>query len=107
MKNRIQNILLLISDRKQKYINEGFELVGIFGSYAKGNADRYSDIDIAYSLDRDTFDKQFKGGFAKLLRIKEIQKELEQLLHLQVDLISMNSSNDYFKEKIKKDMLYV
>ncbi|MDQ7047597.1 MAG: nucleotidyltransferase domain-containing protein [Sulfurovum sp.] len=38
-------------------MDEGFEVIGIFGSYARGNADKYSDIDIAYKLDFDTFDR--------------------------------------------------
>lgn len=107
MKNTIQNITLLISDKKKQYLQEGFEIIGIFGSYAQGNANMYSDIDIAYKVDYATFDRRFKGGFSKLLRIEEIKDELQKLLHLKVDLISMNSNNIRFKEKIEKDMLYV
>ncbi len=107
MKNSIQNIKSLISDKKRQYLQEGFEIVGIFGSYAQGHADKYSDIDIAYKLDFDTFDKQFKGGFSKLLRIEEIKTELQKLLHLKVDLVSISSSNIRFQNRIKKDMLYV
>ena len=107
MKNTIQNITLLISNKKEQYLKEGFEIIGIFGSYARGNASKFSDVDIAYKLDFDTFDKQFKGGFSKLLRIEEIKEELQKLLHLKVDLISMNSDNIRFKKKIEKDMLYV
>jgi predicted nucleotidyltransferase len=107
MKNTIQNITSLISEKKKQYMLEGFEIIGIFGSYARGNANKYSDVDIAYKLDFDTFDKQFKGGFSKLLRIEEIKDELQKLLHLKVDLISINSDNVRFKKRIEKDMLYV
>jgi len=107
MRNTTQNIPSLLSSMKKEYLNEGFELVGVFGSYARGSTDKYSDIDIAYKLDFQTFDKQFKGGFSKLLRIEEIKKELQKLLHIKIDLVSMNSSNVAFKERIKKDMLYV
>lgn len=107
MKNTIQTITSLLSEKKKQYLLEGFEIIGIFGSYARGNASKYSDVDIAYKLDLDTFDKRFKGGFSKLLRIEEIKDELQKLLHLKVDLISMNSDNIRFKMKIEKDMLYV
>ena len=107
MKNTIQNITLLIAEKKKQYLQEGFEIIGIFGSYARGDANKYSDIDIAYKLDFDTFDKQFKGDFSKLLRIEEIKNELQKLLHLKVDLISMNSNNVELKEKTEKDMLHV
>jgi len=107
MKQTIQNITSLISNKKRQYIQEGFEIIGIFGSYARGNESKYSDVDIAYKLDFDTFDKQFKGGFSKLLRIEEIKEELQKLLHLKVDLISMTSDNVSFRKNIEKDMLYV
>ena len=61
---------------KNQYKSEGFEMVGVFGSYARGTADKYSDIDIAYNLDYETFNQKFRGGFAKLLRIEEIKQEL-------------------------------
>ena len=107
MQDTLQNIGLDISNMKKKYLSEGFEIVGIFGSYAKGNADKFSDIDIAYTLDFNTFDKQFKGGFSKILRIEEIKNELQKLLHLKVDLVSINSSNKQFNQKILKDIFYV
>ncbi len=107
MKNTIQNITSIIAGKKKQYLQEGFEIIGIFGFYARGNASKFSDVDIAYKLDFDTFDKQLKGGFSKLLRIEEIKEELQKLLHLKVDLISMNSNNVSFRKNIEKDMLYV
>ena len=107
MKNTIQNITSLISNKKKQYLQEGFEIIGIFGSYARGNESKYSDVDIAYRLDMKTFDRQFKGGFSKLLRIEEIKEELQKVLHLKVDLVSMTSDNVSLKKNIEKDMLYV
>ena len=107
MKQTLQNITSQIREIKNKYQNEGFEIVGIFGSYARGNADNFSDVDIAYSVDYSRFDQKFKGGFAKILRIEEIKDELQKRLHLKVDLVSLNSNNDRFKQKVQKDMVYV
>jgi len=107
MKQTLQNITSQIREIKNKYQNEGFEIVGIFGSYAHGNADDFSDVDIVYSVDYSRFDQKFKGGFAKILRIEEIKEELQKRLHLKVDLISLNSNNHRFKQKIQKDMVYV
>ena len=107
MKQTLQNITLQIREIKHKYHNEGFEIVGIFGSYAHGTADKFSDVDIAYNVDYSRFNQKFKGGFAKILRIEEIKEELERLLHLKVDLVSINSNNDRFKQKVKQDMVYV
>jgi len=107
MKQTLQNITLKIREVKNKYKHEGFEIVGVFGSYAKGNADKFSDIDIAYSVNYSRFDQQFKGGFAKILRIDEIKEELQKRLQLKVDFVSLNSNNSRFKKNIQKDMVYV
>ena len=107
MKQTLQQITYQICEIKNKYQHEGIEIIGIFGSYARANADDFSDVDIAYRVDYSRFDKKFKGGFAKLLRIEEIKEELQKRLHLKVDLVSLNSNNDRFKEKVQKDMVYV
>jgi len=36
-----------IKEFKKKLSNEGIEMVGIFGSLARGEADKFSDSDIA------------------------------------------------------------
>lgn len=107
MEQTIQTIISQINELKKEYQKEGFEIVGIFGSYARGTADRYSDVDIAYAIDYDKFNQKFKGGFAKLLRIEEIKKELQRLLRIKIDLVSLDGSSDRFKNKIKEDILYV
>ncbi len=107
MKNTLQQIKTSITAVNQKYEREGFTIVGIFGSYARNSAHNDSDVDIAYTLDLSTFNQKYQGGFAKLLRIEEIKSELQKLLHLKVDLLSIDSSNIKFNEQIKKDMVYV
>ncbi len=107
MKQTLKQIISQIREIKNKYQHDGFEIIGIFGSYAHGNAGNFSDVDIAYNVDYSIFDKKFKGGFAKLLRIEEIKEELQKQLHLKVDLVSLNSNNDKFKQKVQKDMVYV
>jgi predicted nucleotidyltransferase len=107
MRHTLQNITSKIGEMKNKYQHEGFNIIGIFGSFAQNSADDFSDVDIAYSIDYDTFNRNFKGGFAKILRIEEIKEDLQTMLHLKVDLISLNSSNDTFKQNIQKDIVYV
>ena len=90
---------------KNKYISEGFEIVGIFGSYARGDEDIFSDIDIAYRLDHDKFFKD--NAFKKLLRIEEIKKELEFNFQKKVDIVSLNSNNKRLNESIKKEIVLI
>ena len=102
-----KEILKLLKEYKLRYAKEGLHLVGLFGSYAKGNYDQYSDVDVAYKLDRTLFSKKYTDGFSKLLHIQDVQEHLAKALHQKVDLVSMNSSNTMFLEHIKKEMIYV
>ena len=86
---------------KEKYQDEGFILLGLFGSYAKETQDQYSDIDVAYTIEYDKFSQKYKDGFSKILRIDEIRKELEKTFHTKVDLVP--DSN----KKIVKGMIRV
>ena len=97
-KNEILNKL---KELKPIYQNEGLEILGVFGSYAKETNTKYSDIDIAYKLDYDKFSKKYIGGFSKILRIDEIKEELQNILKNEVDFIP--DSN----KKIMKDLIYV
>jgi predicted nucleotidyltransferase len=97
-KNEILNKL---KELKPIYQNEGLEILGVFGSYAKETNTKYSDIDIAYKLDYDKFSKKYIGGFSKILRIDEIKDELKEIFKTEVDFVS--DSN----KKIMKDLIYV
>jgi uncharacterized protein len=97
-KNEILNKL---KELKPIYQNEGLEILGVFGSYAKETNTKYSDIDIAYKLDYDKFSRKYIGGFSKILRIDEIKDELKEIFKTEVDFVS--DSN----KKIMKDLIYV
>ena len=82
-----RDILHTLTKIKEKYEEEGFILLGLFGSYAKESEDQYSDIDVAYTIEYDKFSRKYKDGFSKILRIDEIRKELEDRFHAKVDLV--------------------
>ena len=96
-----EDILNKLKELKPIYQNEGLEILGVFGSYAKETNTKYSDIDIAYKLDYDKFSKKYIGGFSKILRINEIKDELKAIFKTEVDFVS--DSN----KKIMKDLIYV
>lgn len=102
-----EKILETLKKLKSLYRSEGVEIVGLFGSHAQGNADIYSDIDIAYALNHNQFSKKYHDGFSKILKIQAIKEELENVLQSKVDFISLDSSNHTFTEQIKKEMIYV
>ncbi len=96
-----EEILNKLKELKPIYQNEGLEILGVFGSYAKDENTKYSDIDIAYKLDYEKFSKKYIGGFSKLLRINEIKDELQTIFKNEIDFVP--DSN----KKIMKDLIYV
>ncbi|MGE4396836.1 MAG: nucleotidyltransferase family protein [Sulfurimonas sp.] len=94
-------IISKLKELKPKYEKEGLILLGLFGSYAKDAQTKFSDIDVAYRLDYDKFSQNYKGGFAKLLRIDDIKKELQTIFKTSIDLVPDSNKS------VVKDLLYV
>ncbi|MGM0623011.1 MAG: nucleotidyltransferase family protein [Campylobacterota bacterium] len=94
-------IIKEVKKLKPKYEKEGLILVGLFGSYAKDTQTPWSDVDIAYTIDYDTFSKSYKDGFSKLLRIEDIKKELQKTLQTNVDFVPDTNTT------IFEDIIYV
>lgn len=61
---------------------------GIFGSYARGEQNKNSDIDVLVEI---------KGSLFDLTRL---ELELSEKLKKQIDVISYNGINHHLKEKI-------
>lgn len=88
-RQELQNIIL----RHLKNYNP--EFVGLFGSYARKEHNRKSDIDILV---------RFHGSFS-LLQLLRIENELSDKLGIKVDLVTEGSiKNNRIKENIQKDL---
>lgn len=73
-------------------------MVGVFGSYARNEQTKFSDIDVLID---------FKSALS-LLQIVHIEQELSEILGIKVDLVTMASlKNAKIKEYIKKDLLVI
>ena len=75
MKNEIMRIL----KEKQPYLREsyGVSRIGLFGSFAKGNAKPSSDVDIVVEFERPVG-----------LRFMELAEYIEKLLARKVDILT-------------------
>jgi hypothetical protein len=71
----------------------------LFGSFARGQADITSDIDILVDLD---YSQRIGLGFVQM------QLELEKLLKNKVDLVSSNGLSKYIKPIVEneKQLIY-
>ena len=92
------NILNKLKQHK-KILTQNYSVItiGIFGSYATGNATEDSDIDIAILKDN-------KKSFFMLLKAKSF---LEKHLNKHIDIGDFESMKTFIKNRIKKDFIYV
>ena len=72
---------------------------GIFGSYARGEAKKRSDIDILIEVR--------KGKKFSLFDLVGVQMELEKKLGKKVDLLTYNGISPYLKKYILEDEIKI
>jgi len=100
------NILNTLKTLKEKYKESGFFIVGVFGSYARGEETKNSDIDILYNLDKKFVTTY--GGWGSISKLDAIKNEIKQLLNIQnVDLASGDNNSKTFQRTIKEELIYV
>ena len=90
---------------KDKYAPEGFIILGVFGSFARGEETGNSDIDILYEM-TDDFYKKYPGWDAFPV-IDKIEAELKETLQKKVDLANKNALNDIGKKYILPEVVRV
>jgi uncharacterized protein len=90
----------MISEQQKKIILDVTQrinptYVGIFGSFARGDQNEKSDMDILIDY-QSSLD---------LLEIIDIENELSEMLGVKVDLITQKSLNALLKPYIEKDLI--
>lgn len=70
-------------------------LVGVFGSYARGEQTTNSDLDILIDFQKRV----------NLLDIVALEEELSEKLQVRVDLVTVKSLNHQLKPFIEKDLI--
>jgi len=80
---------------RKKY---GVRILGIFGSYARGEQKKVSDIDILVEIERPIG-----------LRFFELWDDLEAILGVKIDLLTVKAvkQKPLLWESIKEDLVYV
>lgn len=93
-------IITFLKQNKQNFLNKyHITKIALFGSYARGENRKDSDIDILYSLkegSKFTFDKYM-----------EFENELKNAFNSKIDLINEKKLNPLIKMQAQKDFIYV
>lgn len=79
-----ETLQLLQEFKTQLFAVDSIQILGVFGSIARGQADVHSDLDLLYT--QNGFFEKYQGLKA-LNRLEEIREEMEMALHRSVDLI--------------------
>ena len=90
-----------IAEIKSKITNParryGIEKAYLFGSYARGEAERESDIDICIE----------KGKLRTLFELSGFRQDLEETLGNKVDVVTTVGLSDDFREQIEGEMVLI
>jgi len=73
------------------------QALGVFGSYARDEADERSDLDVLVEFERPI------GLFAFI----RLERELSEYLHVKVDLVSKAALKPYIRERVLRETVYV
>ncbi len=85
--NRIKKIIVPILKRNDVV------KAGIFGSYARGEEKKKSDVDILIRY----------GKSKSLLDLVHLERELKKKLKIKVDLLTYHSVHPLLKERIRRE----
>lgn len=93
----LEQIKKILSKNKD-YLAENYfvEEIGIFGSFARGEQNKKSDIDLIVSL------KKSLG-----LEFVDLALELEKMFDHKVDLVSKGAIKKQMMQEIQKEIIYV
>ena len=95
-----EDILKFLTENKD-YIQKQFHItrLGLFGSFARGDAHENSDIDLLIELE---------DGVADIFELKlELKAFIENNLHVNVDICREKYLKPYVKDEVLSEALYV
>ena len=92
-----ENILNYLSTHKEEFKEKfGVVTIGLFGSYARGDANENSDVDIVIEMK--------PKSLVNRLKLKE---ELVRTFNLDVDIGYFSSLRHFIQNEIKNEIIYV
>ncbi len=97
MQSKAEIIHILKRFKKTSAHKYGIRALGIFGSFARGQQNEKSDLDIVVTLDEPDF-----------FIVEKIKEELERRIPLNIDIVNFrNTLRDSLKENIQRDAIYI
>ena len=92
---------------KPKYENEGFILLGFFGSYARDEATDQSDIDILYKINDINQYLEKYSGWNAINHIVDTKEALKRDFQKEIDFVDVETLNAVGQKYILRDVVGV
>ena len=93
MLTRKKILTILASYKKNRGNQYGIKEIGLFGSFARDDADKNSDVDVYVKLTK-----------SNLFLLSRIRIDLEEFLDRHVDIVEVRESmNGYLKKHIEEE----
>lgn len=90
------NVFVILKKHKNEISSRySVKRIGIFGSYAKGEQNKESDVDVLVEFEEPTFDN-----------FMELSFYLEDLFGMKVDLLTPKSLSPYMRPSIEKEVVW-
>ena len=104
MKTTKETILRYLKEIKPELEEYGIEKIALFGSFATGQQNVYSDIDIA--IKKNSTFIQDHAAYDYFNIVSKIKTKILLALHRNSDIFDLDSDSS-FANSIKKEMIYV
>lgn len=93
-----EEIINMLKKHKKKLCKKyNIESIGIFGSYARGEENQDSDVDVLVEY-------KITPGFFEFL---DLEDELKSIFNKKVDLVTKPALKPLIKDKIIKEVVYI
>jgi predicted nucleotidyltransferase len=99
-----EQIIIFLSEIKQSLLMDGISQIALFGSFARGENNVYSDIDIAIKKEKDYLKN--KTAYDYFNQVANIKKLIRDKFHRDSDIFDLDSDSS-MKNSITKDLIYV
>lgn len=100
-----QELIEKLRRLKGDFMDDGFVIDGIFGSYAREDYTPQSDVDILYHLEKEFYTKY--SGFKGFKKLDEIKQTIAQHINKNIDLAPKNNLSQTAQKFILKDVIDV
>jgi len=98
-------ILKTLKSLKPIFQKDGFIILGLFGSFARDEANLNSDIDILYELKEPFF--QQNSGFSGFSKLNQIRDSFSEIFHLDIDICAKSGLSKTGEKYILNEVIYL